>query len=147
MHRVPSFLHTKRMGTPYELLLRWIQLRSRYVHSCLHTPDYSVGDKQHCLGLGGWASGSSKVMPCVRWSKCGKMGAMNISENLSNKVEISGSLAPGARGIQGPSYSPSSMSLAPIARRPPDSHNNVNHAVLYDLQMVFIEDLKEHSST
>ena len=72
---------------------------------------------------------------------------MNTSKNSSNKAEIYGSLAPGARGVWGPSYSPSSMSLAPIARRLLDGHNNVNHAALWDLQTVFNKDLKEHSST
>ena len=61
------------------------------------------------------------------------MGSLNTSENLSNKAEIYGSLAPGAKGVQGPSYSPSSTSLAPIARRLPDGCNNVNHAALCDL--------------
>ena len=42
-----------------------IQLRSTYVSSCLCTSAYSMGDKQYCLGLGGWASGSSKVISCV----------------------------------------------------------------------------------
>ena len=88
MRRLPSFLCAKRMGAPYGLVLRWIQLRSRYVSSCLHTPAYSVGDKQYCLGLGGWASGSSKVILCVMQSKGGKTGSMNTSENLSNKAEI-----------------------------------------------------------
>ena len=32
--------------------------------SCLYTSAYSAGDKQYCLGLGGWASGSSKVILC-----------------------------------------------------------------------------------
>ena len=72
---------------------------------------------------------------------------MNISENSSNKAEIYGSLAPGAKGVWGPSNSPSSTSLAPIATGLPDGCNNVNYAALYDLQMVFINDLKEHSST
>ena len=60
------------MGAPYGLMLRWIQPRSRYVSSCLHTSAYSVGDKWYCLGLGGWASGSSKVMSCVTLSEGGK---------------------------------------------------------------------------
>ena len=72
---------------------------------------------------------------------------MNNSENLSNKAETYGSLAPGAKGVRGPSNSLSSMSLDPIARRLPDGCNNLNHAALHDLQMVFIKDLKEHSST
>ena len=72
---------------------------------------------------------------------------MNMSENSSNKAEIYGSLAPGARGVWIPSYSPSSMSLAPIARRLPDGHNNVNQAALWDLQTVFNKEHKEHSST
>ena len=148
MRRLPSFLHAKRMGAPYGLTLGWIQPCSRYVSSCLYIASaYSVGDKRYCLGLGGWASGSSKVMLCVTWSEGRKTGSMNISENSSNKAEIYGSLAPGARGVWGPSYSPSSMSLAPIARRLPDGCNNVNHAALWDLQTVFIKDLKEHSST
>ena len=125
----------------------WIQPCSRYVSSCLRTSAYSAGDKRYCLGLGGWASGSSKVMLCVMQSEGGKTGSANTSENLSNKAEIYGSLAPGARGVQIPSYSPSSMSLAPIARRLPDGHNNVNQAALWDLQMVFNKEHKEHSST
>ena len=75
------------------------------------------------------------------------MGSTNTSENLFNKAEIYGSLAPGVKGVQGPSNSPSSTSLAPIARRLLDGRNNVNHAALHDLQKVFINDLKEHSST
>ena len=75
------------------------------------------------------------------------MGSLNISENLSSKVEIHGSLSPKFKGFQGPSYSSSSMSLAPIATRLPHGCINVNHAVPCDLQMVFIKDLKEHSST
>ena len=70
-----------------------------------------------------------------------------MSKNLSNKTEIYGSLAPGAKGVRGPPNFPSSMSLAPIARRLPDGCNNVNYAVLCDLQTVFIKDLKVHSST
>ena len=66
---------------------------------------YSVGDKRYCLGLGVLASGSSKVMLCVTRSECGKMGSTNMSENLSNKVEIYGLLAPGAKGVRGPSNS------------------------------------------
>ena len=147
MHRLPSFLCTKRMGAPYGLVLGWIQPCSRYVSSCLHTSAYSAGDKWYCLGLGGWASGSSKVMSCVMQSKGGKTGSANMSENSSNKAEIYGSLAPGARGVWIPSYSPSSMSLAPIARRLPDGCNNVNQAALWDLQMVFNKECKEHSST
>ena len=107
-------------------------MHSRYVSSCLHTSAYSVGDKWYCLGLGGWASGSSKVMSCVIWSKGGKTGSANMSENSSNKAEIYGSLAPGARGVWIPSYSPSSISLAPIARRLPNGYNNVNQAALWD---------------
>ena len=126
---------------------RWIQLCSRYVSSCLCTSAYSAGDKRYCLGLGGWASGSSKVMLCVMRSKGRKTGSVNTSENSSNKAEIYGSLAPGARGVWIPSYSPSSMSLAPIARRLPDGCNNVNQAALWDLQMVFNKEHKEHSST
>ena len=130
MHRLPSFLHTKRMGAPYGLALGWIQLHSRYVSSCFCTSAYSAGDKRYCWGLGGWASGASKVMLCVTQSKGGKMGSTNTSENSSNKVEIYGLLAPGAKGVWGPSNSPSSMSLTPIARRLLDGHNNVNHAAL-----------------
>ena len=115
-HKLPSFLYAKRMGAPYGLSLRWIQPLSRYVSSYLHTSAYSAGDKQYCLGLGGWVSGSSKVMLCVMRAKDGKIGSVNTSENSSNKAEIYGSLAPGARGVWIPSYSPSSMSLAPIAR-------------------------------
>ena len=65
IHRVPSFFCAKRMGAPYGLLLGWIQLHSRYVSSCLCTSAYSAGDKQYCLGLGGWVSGSNMVMSCV----------------------------------------------------------------------------------
>ena len=61
------------------------------------------------------------------------MGFLNTSESSSNIAETYGSLAPGARGVQDPSYSPSSMSLASIARRLPDGQNNVNHAALCDL--------------
>ena len=147
MHRLPSFLHSKRIGAPYGLMLGLIQLCSRYVSSCLYTSAYSVGDKRYCLGLGGWAFGSSKVISCVTQSKGKKIGSANMSENSSNKVEIYDSLAPRARGVWGTSYSPSSTSLAPIARRLPDGSNNVNHAALHDLQMVFINDCKEHSST
>ena len=75
------------------------------------------------------------------------MGSANMSENSSNKAEIYRSLAPGAKGVQGSSNSPSSISLAPIARRLLDGHNNMNHATLHNLQMVFINDLKEHNST
>ena len=78
------------MGAPYGLMLRGIQLCSRYVSSYLHTSAYSVGDKQYCLGLGGWASGSSKVMSCVMRSEGGNMGSLNTSESLSNKTEIYG---------------------------------------------------------
>ena len=128
-------------------MLVWIQPCSRYMSSCLYTLAYSVGEKWYCLGLGGWASGSNKVMSCVTWSEGRKMGSSNMAENLSNKAEIYGLLAPRAKGVWGPSYSLSSMSLAPIARRLPDGHNNVNYAALWDLQMAFIKDLKEHSST
>ena len=83
----------------------------------------------------------------MMWSKGRKPGSTKTSENLSNMAEIYGLLAPRARGVWVPSYSPSSMSLANIARRPTDGHNNVNHAALCDLQTVFIKDLKEHSST
>ena len=62
-------------------------------------------------------------MLCVTWSEGGKTGSTNTSENSSNKAEIYGSLAPGARGVRIPSYSPSSTSLAPIARRLLDGHN------------------------
>ena len=85
------------------------------------------------FGLGGWASVSSKVILCVTWSEGGKMGSTNISENSSNKAEIYRSLAPGAKGVRYPSNSPSTTSLAPIARRLPNVHNNVNHAVHHDL--------------
>ena len=74
-----------------------------------------------------------------------KNGFRKQSENLSNKAKIYGSLAPGAKGFQGPSNSPSSILLAPIARRLPDGHKNVSYAALHDLQMVFINDRKEHS--
>ena len=147
MRKVSSFLCTKRMGAPYGLTLGWIQLCSRYVSGCLYTSAYSAGDKWYCLGLGGWVLGSSKVMLCLTWSKGGKMHSLNMSENSSNKAEINGLLAPGAKGVWGPSYSPFSMSLTPIARRLLDGHNNVNHAAHCDLQTVFIKDLKEHSST
>ena len=83
-----SFLHAKRMEAPYGLALGQIQPCSRYVSSYLCTSAYSAGDKQYCLGLGGWASESSKVMSCVTWSKGGKTGSMNTSKNSSNKVEI-----------------------------------------------------------
>ena len=99
------------------------------------------------MGLGGWASGSNKVMSCVTQSEGRKIGSMNTSENLSNKTEIYGSLAPRAGGVQGPSNSLSSMSLAPIAKRWPDDCNNVNHAAIRDLRMIYINDLKEHSLT
>ena len=147
MRKLPSFLRAKRMGAPYGLALGRIQPRSRYVSSYLRTSAYSAGDKRYCLGLGGWASGSSKVMSCVTRSEGGKTGSANTSENSSNKAEIYGSLAPGARGVRIPSYSPSSMSLAPIARRLPDGCNNVNQAALWDLQTVFNKERKEHSST
>ena len=147
IHRVPLFLHAKRMGAPYGPMLRWIQPHSRYVSSCLHTSAYSVGDKRYCLGLGGWASGSSKVMSCVKQSKSRKMGSLNTSKNSFSNAKINGSLVPGARGVLGPSYSASSMPLAPIAKRLPDGHNNVNYAALCNLQTDFIKDLKEHSST
>ena len=75
------------------------------------------------------------------------MGSANMSENSSNKAEIYASVAPRAKGVRGPSNSLSSMSLTPIARRLPDGPSNTNHAALHDLQMVFINDLKEHSST
>ena len=140
------FLSAKRMGAPYGLMLRWIQPCSRYVSSCLHTSAYSVGDKWYCLGWGGWASGSNKVMSCVTQSKGRKTGCINMSENSSNKAKIYGSLAPGTRGVWGPFYSLSSILLAPIARRLPDVCNNVNQAALWDLWMVFIKEQKEHSS-
>ena len=147
MHTLPSFLHAKRMGAPYGLTLGWIQPRSRYVSSYLRTSAYSAGDKWYCLGLGGWASGSNKVMSCVMRSKGGKTGSAKTYENLSNKAEIYGSLVPGAREVRIPSYSPSSMSLAPIARRLPDGCNNVNQAALWDLRTVLNKERKEHSST
>ena len=65
----------------------------------VYSSAYSVGDKRYCLGLGGWASGSSKVISSVIWSEGGKMGSVNTSENSSNKAEIYGSLAPGAKGV------------------------------------------------
>ena len=142
MCKLPSFLCAKRIGAPYGLVLRWIQPHSRYVSSYLCTSAYSAGDKRYCLGLGGWASGSSKVMLHVTRSKGGKTGSANMSKNLSNKAKIYGSLAPGARGVRVPSYSSSSMSLAPIARRLPDGHNNVNQVALWDLQTVFNKDAK-----
>ena len=147
MRRLPSFLCSKRMGAPYGLALGRIQPCSWYVSSCLCTSAYSVGDKRYCLGLGGWASGSSKVMLCMMQSKGRKTGSMNMSENSSNKTEIYGSLAPGARGVRIPPYPPSSMSLDPIARRLPDGHNNVNQAELWDLQTAFKKECKDHSST
>ena len=147
MHRLPSFLCAKRMGALYGLTLEQIQPFSRYVSSCLCTPAYSAGDKWYCLGLGGWPSGSTKVVLSVMQSEGRKTGSMNTSENSSNKAEIYRSLAPGARGVQIPSYSPSSMSLAPIARRLPDGCDNVNQAALWDLQTIFNKECKEHSST
>ena len=110
MRRVPFFLCAKRMGAPYGLILRWIQPHSRYVSSCLRTSAYSAGDKWYCLGLGGWVSGSSRVISCVMQSEYGKMGSSNKSENSSNKAEIYGLLEPGPKGVQDPPYSPSSMS-------------------------------------
>ena len=100
----------------------------------------------YSLGLGGWASGSSKVMSCVTRSEGQKIGSANTSKNLSSKAEIYGLLAPGARGVRIPSYSPSSISLAPIARRLPDSRNNLNQTALWELQTVFNKECKEHSS-
>ena len=147
MRRVSFFLCAKKIGALYGFVLEWIQLHSRYVSSCLCTSAYSTEDKRYCLGLGGWASRCSKMMSYVMQSKGRKMGSSNMSEKLSNKAEIYGLLAPGAKGVQGPSYSPSSMSLATIGRRMPDGYNNVNQLELCDLQMVFIKDLKEHSST
>ena len=147
MCKLPFFLHAKRMVAPYGLMLRWIQPCSRYVSSCLHISAYSVGDKWYCLGLSSWASGSSKVISCVMWSKGRKTGSANTSKNSSNKAEIYRLLASGARGVWIPSYSPSSMSLAPIARRLPYGHNNMNQAALWDLQIVFNKKHKEHSST
>ena len=136
------------MGAPYGLELGQIQPYSRYVSSCLYTSAYSAGYKQYYLGLGGWASGSSKVMLCVTWFKCRKTGFMQIRLiNSFNKAEIYGSLAPGARGVQIPFYSPSSISLASIARILPYGYNNVNQAALWDLWMVFNKEHKEYSST
>ena len=86
-------------------------------------------------------------MLCVTQSEGGKTGSLNMSENLSNKAEIYRSLALGSKGGRGPFYSLSSMPLAPIAKRLLDSYNNVNQAALCDLQMVFIKELKKHSST
>ena len=128
-------------------MLGWIQLCSRYISCYLCSSAYSAGDEQYYLGLGGWASGPSKVMSCLMRFEGRKMGSSNTSENSFNKEKIYRPLAPGAKGVRGPSYSPSSMSLAPIARRFPDSCNSVNHVALCDLWMVFIKDLKEHSST
>ena len=125
MRRLPSFLYAKRMGAQYGLALGWIQPHSRYVFSCLCTSAYFAGDKQYCLGLGGWASRSSKVISYVMQPEGGKTGSANTSENSSNKAEIYRLLAPRAKGVWISSYSPSSISLAPIARRLPDGHNNV----------------------
>ena len=86
-------------------------------------------------------------MPYVTWSEDRKMGSSNTSENSSKKAEIYRLLSSGAKGIQDPLYSPSSTLLDPIAKKLPDGCNNVNHATLYDLLMVLIKDLKEHSST
>ena len=86
-------------------------------------------------------------MSYVTQSEGRKMGSSNTSENSSNKAEIYGPLAPRAEGFRGPFYSPSSMSPAPIARRLPDGYKNVNQAALCDLQMVFIKERKEYSST
>ena len=72
---------------------------------------------------------------------------MNTSKNSSNKAEIYGPLAPGARGVQIPSYSPSSTSLAPIGRSLPNDCNNVNQTELWDLQTVFNKECKDHSLT
>ena len=135
------------MGAMFGLILGQIQLRSRYASSCLCTSAYSVADKWYFLGLGGWASGSNKGILCVTRFEGRKTGSMNTSENLSNKAKIYGSLAHGAKGVQGPSNSPFSTSLAPIARRLLDGCNNVNHAAHHSLQTVLINDLKEHSST
>ena len=65
MRRLPFFIYAKKMGAQYGLALRQTQPCSRYVSSCLCTSAYSSGDKWYCWGLGGWASGSSKVMSCV----------------------------------------------------------------------------------
>ena len=35
----------------------------------------------YCLGLGGWASGSNKVISCVTQSEGRKTGSLNTSEN------------------------------------------------------------------
>ena len=94
--------YVQKMEAPYGLMLGWIQLCSRYVSRYLHTSAYSVGDKQYFLGLGGWVSGSTKVMSCVMWSEGRKTGSSNISENLSNKPEIDESLALGARAVRVP---------------------------------------------
>ena len=141
------FYVQKKIGAPYGLTLRWIRLHCRYVSSCLHTSAYFSGDKQYYLGLGGWASRTSKVMSCVTQSKGRKTGSVNTSENSSNKAEIHRSLAPRTRGVQGPPCCPSSRSLAPITRRLPNGCNNVNQAAHWDLHMVFIEECKDHSST
>ena len=87
------------------------------------------------------------MIVCVIWSKGRKKGSLNMSENSFYKAKIYGSPAPGAKGVLGPLYSPSGMSLAPIARRLPDGCKNVNYSALCDLQAIFIKDLKEHSST
>ena len=89
MCRLPSlFFCTKRMGAPYGLVLRQIELCSRYASICLHTSAYSVGVKQYCLGLCGWASGSSKVISSVILSERRKMGSAKTSENSFNKAKI-----------------------------------------------------------
>ena len=55
-----------------------------------------MGDKLYCLGLGGWASGSNKVIACVMHGlKLERWGSTIMSENSSNKAEIYGLLAPG----------------------------------------------------
>ena len=74
----------------------------------VYVPQLILGDKWYCLGLGGWASGSSKVMLCDAVQRWKDRLHANTSENSSNKAEIYGSLAPGARGVWIPSYSPSS---------------------------------------
>ena len=114
---IGSYLfYAQKEWEPHGLMLGWIQLHSRYVSSCLCTSAYFSGDKWYCLGLSDWASGSSKVMSCVTQSEGKKMSSSSMLEKLSNKTEIYGSLAPGAKRVWGPFYSPSSMSLASIAR-------------------------------
>ena len=78
------------MGAPYGLALRWIQPCSRYVSSYLRTSAYSAGDKWYCLGLGGWASGSSKVMLCVMQSKGRKLAPQTRPKTRPTKQKSTG---------------------------------------------------------